>query len=182
MVRGVLLVCVTSPKPLNAPCRPASSTNGSTLPKFGWLKTFRKVVWNSKFAFSPNLMFLIIEKLAIFVISSRTGLRGELPNGEPNTPCEVCELMMKRTCWAVTGTTAHSTSSVMQLLVFDCPIAVRLSSVVGGREQVGAAPESRMLQRSPAITPTAVAGALRLPRNGRTASTPLLKLPKKPES
>src|SRR6476646_1030992 len=182
MVRGVLLVCVTSPKPLNAPCRPASSTNGSTLPKFGWLKTFRKVVWNSKFALSPNLTFLIIEQFAIFVISSRTGLRGELPNCVPNTTCEVCELMMKRTSLLLIGTTAHSTRSVMQLLVFDCPIAVRLSSVVGGSEQVGAAPESKMLHRSPAITPTEVWGAFRLPRNGRTASTPLLKLPKNPES
>src|ERR1044071_265492 len=178
MVRGVLLLCVTSPKPLNAPCRPASSTNGSTLPKFGWLKTFRKVVRNSKFAFSPNLMLLISEKLAIFVISSRTGLRGELPNGVPNTPCEVCELMMKRTDWLVTGTTAHGTAWLRQF----GPMAVRLNSVVGASEQVGAVPESNMLQASPAITPTAVAGALRLPKNGRTASTPLLKLPKNPES
>src|SRR6266571_805223 len=181
MVRGVLLVCLTSPKPLKAPVSPASSTNGSTLPKFGWLRTFRKVVWNSKFAFSPNLMFLIIEKLAIFVISSRTGLRGELPNGVPNTPCEVLELMMKRTLSLVTGTTAQSTNALMQF----GPIAVALSNVVGasnGSQAPVVAPALNRLQASPAMIPTAVAGALRLPRNGRTASTPLLKLPKNPES
>src|SRR5215470_15297809 len=152
-------VCDGSPKPVKEPVRPASSRNGSTLEKFLWLKTFRKLVWNSKLTCSPSLMFLKMEALPIVVLSSCTGLRGVLPNGVPKMLWASPPFMMKRTCWLVTVTTLPV---VLR--------ALKLSNEFAGAPQEPGSPNRA--QASAAKMPTAVDGALRLPRNGRAVSTP----------
>src|SRR5438270_4828898 len=146
-------VCVGSPKPVKEPVRPASSITASTLEKFAWLNTLRKLVWNSNATCSPNLMFLKMEALPIVVLASCTGLRGMLPNGVPKIDCASPPLMMKRTCLLVTPT-----------MLPDLLSSVRLMSWLAGAPQEPGSPTR--LQASSAKTPTDVAGALRFPRNG----------------
>ncbi len=76
---------VWSAKPVRSCRRPASSMNGSippsptTLPKFGWLKTFVMIVWKTTFNLSFILKSLESEKLPVFVLASRKLLRATLP-------------------------------------------------------------------------------------------------------
>src|SRR5690242_8896486 len=112
MTPGTLSLASTLPNPVGLnpfelPNSPASSRNGSTLAKFGWLNTFNRVAWNSNPARSLNLNRLNSEKLAVFVIASCTGFRGVLPNGVPNTDCAVLAFRMNRTWLFVTVWILH---------------------------------------------------------------------------
>src|SRR5262245_53680111 len=160
-----------SPNPLTLPFRPASSINGSTVAKFMWLKALVNVARKSNPIRSLILKFLMIDALATFEIASCTGLRGALPNGVPKTCCDWPEFMMNRTWSLVTATNGQG--FVGSLSHPDLPTAVKLMSWFGFAVQSGSVPENeKVAQASPANIPTLVAGALRLPRNGRAVSIP----------
>src|SRR5450432_717443 len=97
-------------------------------------------------------------------------LRGALPKGVPNMLCATPPFVMNRT-WLLETVTAAG------LVAFR---ALRLTRVFAGSAHW---PTSvNRLHASPANTPTELAGALELPRNGRAVSTLLLKAAKNAES
>ena len=169
-----MLVVLGSPKPVNEPNCPASSRNGSTLEKFGWLNTFWKSARNSNVAVLAY--FEALQHRDIGDIGNRVlhDVAGELPNGVPNTLCAVAAFMMNRTWLLVTGRDGARRGR-------ECWIVgeVQAALTEGGhadqrciRQGTAASNSSarhakQMLQASPAKIPTAVCGALRLPRNGR---------------
>src|SRR5579862_7630868 len=99
-------------------------------------------------------------------------LRGVLPKGVLNTDCAMPVLAMKRTWSLVTGTKGQLTAVLTSHP--EAPTADKLTSWFGLPVQMGSVPEDeKKAQASPAKMPTAVAGACKLPRNGRAGSNPI---------
>src|SRR5579884_4288696 len=121
MVRPLAAVTAGLAKDVPNAFFPASSRKGSTLAKLKWLNALLSVIRISKLLRSPSLIPLITEKLARLEGASDSALRGELPNGVPNTCWAKRELTIKRTWFGAT---------VVIVGVALCN-AFRLSSVVG---------------------------------------------------
>src|SRR5260370_42623127 len=87
--KGTVPVSFGFPKPNGVEASEASSRTESTLWKLGWFKAFNKVVRNSNDVCSLILIFLKLDKLAMFVMSSVTMCRGVSRKGVPNIFCAV---------------------------------------------------------------------------------------------
>src|SRR5260370_5508048 len=74
------LVSAGTPKPEPSLERPASSRNGSTELKFGWLKAFNMDMGHCTLKFSFTLIVFENWMFALFVHASRTVFRPTLPN------------------------------------------------------------------------------------------------------
>src|SRR6266850_2708792 len=91
-----------TPKPVPSLERPASSRNGSTELKFGWLKALIMLMCHCTLKFSLTLTVLKNWRLQMFDQASRAAFRETLPNGVLNAVFAVGVFAMKRTSLLVT--------------------------------------------------------------------------------
>src|SRR5262249_19566425 len=106
-------------------------------------------------------------RFAMLVRASCTRFLAALPKGVPKMLCAVPPFMIKRTWFAVVGTTAPVVLIAFTLINWP---AARLH------------PALNRAQASPAKMPTAVDGAPRFPRKGRAESKPKLNAARNAES